>query len=376
MIGHSDHHEAVLDVAKRSIVLLKNEGNLLPLDKEKKGVLIGPLAADKNSPLGNWRANGEENSAISLLEGMQAYNADIKYERGVKLLNEKGLFPMELIINETDRTGIDEAVEAAKNADVVIMALGEHGFQSGEGRSRATLDLPGLQQELLEKVYEVNKKIVLVNMSGRTLVLTWAAEHIPTIIQAWQLGSQSGHAIAQVLYGDYNPSGKLPMTFPRSLGQVPIYYNHKTTGCPTEPAPGLVYWSHYSDESNDPLYAFGHGLSYTNFEYSQLQIEQKDPQEFTVQVTIKNIGMFDGEEVVQLYLRDKVASVTRPIKELKAFEKIFLKKGEEKQVSFTLNAEQLGFYNNQGEFSVEKGEFDISVGGGSVGGLASSFTLD
>ena len=213
-------------------------------------------------------------------------------------------------------------------------------------------------------------------MSGRPLVLTWADEHIPSIVQAWHLGSQSGHAITQVLYGDYNPSGKLPMTFPRSLGQVPIYYNHKTTGRPTMPAPDLVFWSHYSDEINSPLYPFGHGLSYTDFEYSDLQIDVRGPKRVVVNVKLTNTGLYDGEEVLQLYLRDKVASVTRPIKELKAFEKFFLKKGEETVITFTLTAQELGFYNNWGVYVVEPGEFDVSIGGSSVGGLTSSFDIE
>ena len=228
--GSKEIVEGALDMAKKSIVLLKNHDKLLPLKKkDQKIALIGPLAADKNSPLGNWRIAAENESAISLLEGMKNYKGnELIYEQGVRLINKiPAGFHEEVDINEDDYSGIEAAVRAAENSDIVIMVLGEYGFQSGEGRSRAHIDLPGLQQDLLEAVYEVNKNIVLVLMNGRPLILNWADEHIPAILESWHLGSQSGHAIAQVLYGDYNPSGKLPMSFPRSEGQLPIYYNQK-----------------------------------------------------------------------------------------------------------------------------------------------------
>ena len=378
LLGHKDHHDAVLDVAKKSIVLLKNEGQVLPLKKEQKIALIGPLADDKNSPLGSWRLRAIDNSAVSVLEGMQSYlGDDFKSFQGVRLV-EGNLpsFPFHVKINETDKTGMEEAIEQAKNAEVVVMVVGEYGYQTGEGRSRAKLTLPGLQRELIAKVYEVNPNMVLVNMSGRPLVLTWADEKIPAIVQAWHLGSQSGHAIAQVLFGDYNPSGKLPMSFPKSLGQVPIYYNHKATGRPNELPNDLVFWSHYSDESNDPLYCFGHGLSYTTFEYSDLEIVQ-DATSKTVQVKamIKNTGAFDGEEVIQLYIRDKVGSVIRPVKELKGFHKVMIPKGGTTNVLFELTEKELGFYNNQGKFVVESGDFEVWIGGNSEEGLKGEFTL-
>jgi beta-glucosidase len=229
-----------------------------------------------------------------------------------------------------------------------------------------------MQQELLEAVYAVNQNVVLVLMSGRPLSITWADEHIPAILEAWHLGTQSGLAIADVLYGDYNPSGKLPMTFPRHSGQVPIYYNQKNTG---RPGPsGGVFWSHYTDGSHTPLYAFGHGLSYTQFEYSQLKI-YSNKNEVTVDVTVTNTGERVGEEVAQLYLRDRVASITRPTKELKGFKKFKLNQGESKTVRFVLSDPELGFYNNQGDFVVEPGDFDIMVGGSSTNGIKDSFTL-
>ena len=219
--------------------------------------------------------------------------------------------------------------------------------------------------ELLEAIYNVNKNIVLVLNNGRPLVLNWHEEHLPAIVEAWQLGTQSGNAIAQVLYGDYNPSGKLPMSFPRAVGQIPIYYNYKNTGRPTLPAPGKVFWSHYQDVENTPLYPFGYGLSYTTFEYSNLQAQVVSDKEVTVSVTLKNSGKFTGKEVVQLYIRDHYASVTRPVRELKGFELVSLEPNESKEISFTLTEKELGFYNNQGDFVLEPGDFSIFIGGDS-----------
>jgi len=330
-IGSTESIYAARDMAKRSIVLLQNKTGLLPLNKtNKKVAVIGPMVDEKNSPLGSWR------------------------------------FVFETKINETDRTGIDEAVEAAKDADIVIMALGEHGFQSGEGRSRTELDLPGLQQELLEAVYEVNKNVVLVLFNGRPLTLPWAKDNIPTILEAWQLGTESGNAISDVIMGEYNPSGKLPMTFPRSVGQIPTYYYHKSTGRgDIHPDPNLVFWAHYIDETNDPLYAFGHGLSYTTFEYSNLNAEVQENGNIEVSVSVANTGGYDGEEVIQLYIRDLYCSLTRPVKELKGFRKTNIKTGRSKNIKFTLTNEELGWYDGQGKWFVEPGEYEIMVGGSS-----------
>ncbi len=368
LLFHPDHLEAALDMAKKSIVLLKNENELLPLPKKDKSIaLIGELAADKNSPLGNWRLASVDDSAVSLKEGLEGYSGNnVSYEHGVKIFKGQEHFIHELGVNTKDDSGIAAAVSLAKKSDIVIMALGEHGLQSGEGRSRADIGLPGLQQQMLEAVHAVNKNIVLVLMNGRPLAIPWAAENIPAIVEAWHLGSKSGDAIAQVLYGDHNPSGKLPMTFPRDVGQVPIYYNHKNTG---RPGPiDLVFWSHYIDQTNDPLYVFGHGLSYTNFEYADLAISPTE-----VSVKVNNTGAMDGEEVVQLYIRDLIASSTRPVKELKGFEKVFIKSGENKTIKFKIDQETLGFYNNQGEFVVEPGKFKIMVGGSSKTALEGDY---
>jgi len=252
------------------------------------------------------------------------------------------------------------------------MVLGEHGFQSGEGRSRAKLDLPGVQQQLLEEVYKVNKNIVLVLMNGRPLAITWAQEHVPAILESWQLGTKTGDAIAQVLFGDYNPSGKLPMTFPRSVGQEPLYYNHYSTGRPNPN--NVVFWSHYGDELNEPLYPFGYGLSYTNFEYTDLKINTDNPSAISVTVQVKNTGKLAGEEVVQLYLHDRVASTVRPVKELKGFKKILVNPGKSVLVEFVLTDTELGFYNNEGAFVVEPGDFEVMVGTNSTKGLNAVFT--
>lgn len=371
----SPEHQAIaLDMAKKSIVLLKNENNMLPLNKEQKNIaVIGVLAEEKNSPLGSWRIGSDDNTAISVLEGLTSYNNNFTYERGPMLFSGETSFIKDLTINNTDTTGIAAAVELAKSSEVVIMVLGEHGFQSGEARSRTKLGLPGVQQQLLEAVYAVNQNIVLVLMNGRPLAIPWASDNIPAIVESWQLGTQSGNAIAQVLFGDYNPSGKLTMTFPRSVGQVPIYYNHYRTGRPA-PQDGMVFWTHYMDESNEPLYPFGYGLSYTSFEYSNLQIDAENPNAVKVSVTITNTGKRSGEEVVQLYLHDKAASVARPVKELKGFEKIALKAGQNKTLTFTLTEKEQGFYNTNGEFVVEAGEFDVMVGTNSIEGLTASFT--
>ncbi|WP_025742260.1 beta-glucosidase BglX [Aquimarina pacifica] len=379
--GSKEIHEAALDMAKKSIVLLKNDNNLLPLKKEGVSIaLIGGLASDKDSPLGSWRIGADDNSAVSVLEGMQQYKENsLLYTKGADVSIGKTSFVSETKINTTDKSGFEEAIQAAKNADIVVAVLGEVGFQSGEGRSRTALGLPGVQQELLEELYKVNNNIVLVLNNGRPLVLDWADKHIPAILEAWQLGSQSGNAIAQVLYGDYNPSAKLPMSFPRSVGQVPIYYNYKNTGRPKASDPGTVFWTHYSDEQNTPLYVFGHGLSYTTFEYKDLKIEGINTSSATpnikVSVTLTNSGERQGKEVVQLYIRDHFASVTRPVKELKGFELVSLESKETKQVTFELDSETLGFFNNQNEWVVESGTFTVFVGGSSDTSTKADFEI-
>ncbi|NND88981.1 MAG: beta-glucosidase BglX [Flavobacteriaceae bacterium] len=367
IIGSEPIQKAALDMAKKSIVLLKNNDQLLPLSKtgQKIGV-IGPLAADKTSPLGNWRLAAKEETAVSVLEALNAYNSsnEIFYSKGADLNTNQPDFATEVKINENDMSGFAEAIAIAKTVDAVVMVLGEHGLQSGEGRSRSEIDLPGVQQELLQAIYEVNKNIVLVLNNGRPLAIQWAADNIPAIVEAWQLGSQSGNAIVEVLYGDYNPSGKLPMTFPKSVGQIPVYYNDKNTGRPSLPGPDVVFWSHYSDQVNEPLYPFGYGLSYTSFDYGTPKVTNTYTTDGTIQITIPitNTGDRAGAEVTQLYLQDLFASVTRPVRELKGFEKIYLEPGETKIITFALTDKELGFYDNQGNFLVESGKFTAFIG--------------
>jgi len=377
VIGQHAFHEAALDMAKKSIVLLKNDNQLLPLKKQgQKIALIGALASDKTSSLGSWRIAAKDNTAISVFEGMQAYTGNqLTYAKGADVSLGQTKFIDELKINTTDRSEFPQAIAVAKTADVVVMVLGEVGYQSGEARSRTDLGLPGVQQDLIEAIYKVNKNIVLVLNNGRPLVLNWHQEHLPAIVEAWQLGTQSGNAIAQVLYGDYNPSGKLPMSFPRAVGQVPIYYNYKNTGRPLMPTPSTVFWSHYQDVENTPLYPFGYGLSYTTFEYSALQAKVVSDYEVNVSVTLKNTGKFTGKEVVQLYIKDHYASVTRPVRELKGFELVSLEANESKKIEFTLSEKELGFYDNEGNFIVEPGDFSIFVGGDSNTTLQSKITL-
>ncbi|MDT0647154.1 glycoside hydrolase family 3 C-terminal domain-containing protein [Zunongwangia sp. F260] len=284
---------------------------------------------------------------------------------------------MPLEINETDKSGFPDAVSKAEDADLVIMVLGEDAFQSGEGRSQAKIGLAGLQQELLEEIYKVNKNIALVLINGRPLEITWAAENIPAIVEAWQLGSESGNAIADVLFGKYNPSGKLPVSFPKAVGQEPLYYNQQNTGRPYSEQ--HVTFSSYTDIGKEALYPFGFGLSYTDFEYGEISLsaeEMSANKEITLSVPVTNSGDVAGKEVVQLYLRDLVASKSRPVKELKGFEMIELNPGETKTVEFSIDEEMLRFYNASKQWESESGDFEVFVGGNSRDLKKAAFTLN
>ncbi|NNC38078.1 MAG: beta-glucosidase BglX [Hyphomonadaceae bacterium] len=366
------HLNTALAMARKSIVLLKNERGALPLSADKKIALIGALAVDQDAPLGNWRADADAHSAMSIMDGFDEAGLDYVYSYGVTVQLGDSHFEYPVHVNYENRDGFDEAVAIARDMDQVVLVVGETARMSGEGRSRADIGLPGLQQELLEAIHAVNPNIVLIVMSGRPLVLSWADANVPAIVQVWHLGHRSGGAITDVLTGKENPSGKLPMSFPRSVGQIPIYYNHLNTG---RPGPrDEVTWAHYSDEKNSPLYAFGHGLSYTWFEYSdlttRLEIDHVD-----VSFRVKNAGHRDGEEVAQLYIRDRVASIARPVKELKGFEKVHLSAGETKRIHLKLKGDELGFFNTQGNFVIEQGEFDVFVGGTSDAPLHTMFNL-
>jgi beta-glucosidase len=379
-IGTPAHVAAARDVARKSIVLLKNEGGLLPLDKAAKTIaVIGPLAADKDSPLGNWRAQAVTGSAVSLLEGIQAAvpsTTRVVHAEGVKLVTGPRNFMARSVINTTDRSGIPAAAEAARAADVVVLAVGEDAFQSGEGRSQVDIGFKGLQEELIQAVLGANKRVVAVLMTGRPLVLGGTAESLPAIVEAWHGGSQAGHAIADVLFGQYNPSGKLPVAFPRHVGQMPMTYAHKNTGRPG-PEPGVT-WSSYADVANDPLYPFGYGLSYTTFTYSEPRVSAPEvgrDGSLQVTTTITNTGPRAGVEVAQLYVRDLVGSVTRPVKELKGFQKVELQPGQSREVTFTLKAADLAFYTASGKWEAEPGAFKVFVGGNSRDVKEAAFTL-
>lgn len=376
---NEEHLTLAHEAARKSIVLLKNEGGLLPL-KSKNIAVIGPLAKDKDSPIGNWRAQASANSAVSLYEGLEAALPDVKltYAEGCKLSVGKNSFAHEVEIEESDRSGFAKAISVARSADVVIMNLGEPGYMSGEAKSRSEIGIPGLQLELLKAVYKVNRNIVLVLMNGRPLTLAWEEENIPAIVEAWHLGSMAGHGIADVLTGNYNPSGKLTMTFPRSVGQIPTYYNHKMTGRPTSIPPELIFYSHNMDVDNSPLFPFGYGLSYSTFDYSEItlsQSEMKNGESIKANITVTNTSEKDGEEVVQLYIRDVVGSITRPVKELKGFEKVLIKAGESVDLSFTITEELLSFYRKDLSYGTEPGAFEVFIGTNSNETKMSEFTL-
>jgi beta-glucosidase len=288
------------------------------------------------------------------------------HAEGAKIATGERSFARDLTFDTSDRSGFPAAVEAARGADVVVAVVGEEAFQTGEARSQSDVGLKGVQEDLVRALLEVNKKVVVVLMNGRPLVLGDAVQQAPAIVEAWHLGSEAGNAVADVLFGGYNPSGKLPVSFPRNVGQLPLYYNHKSTGRGT-PAP-TVFWSHYTDSPNDPLYPFGFGLSYTTFSYSDVHVAPRQVDRdgrFRVSVTVTNTGSRAGTEVVQLYVRDLVGSVTRPVKELKAFEKVDLAPGQWRELTFSLRAADLAFYTAERKWEVEPGAFKLFVGGSS-----------
>ncbi|MEE9349151.1 MAG: beta-glucosidase BglX [Flavobacteriaceae bacterium] len=372
------------EAAQKSMVLLKNETNLLPLSKKIKNIaVIGPLANDKDSPLGNWRAIGGRSAAVSLLEGIKSAvpaSTKVTYAEGCRIVNDKVVgqtFLLPLHFNNTDTSGIKEAVRVARNADVVILAIGEMALQTGEGRSQADIKFAGVQQQLLEAVLKVNKNVIITLMNGRPMDISWAAKNVPSILECWHLGSESGHAIADVLFGDYNPAGKLPVSFPHHVGQSPLYYGQKMTGRPWSEQ--HVTFSGYRDAPKTALYPFGYGLSYTTFKYSKIVLDKNEMSKdgkITASVKVTNTGTRAGEEVVQLYIRDLVGSITRPIKELKGFDKISLKKGESKTVSFELGKEQLEFYNVNKKFEVESGNFEVWIGESSTTDNKATFKIN
>src|SRR5712691_2361919 len=346
---------AAREIAARSMVLLKND-NVLPLDQNVRSIaLIGPLADSRQDMIGSWSGDGRSEDAVALLQGIKSKvpQAKINYAKGCEINCDKA-------------DGFDEAVRAARESEVVILAVGESAQMSGEASSRSSIDLPGRQLDLVKAVQAAGKPTVVVLMNGRPLAINWLAENTVAILETWFAGTQAGNAIADVLFADLNPAGKLPVTFPRSVGQIPIYYNHMNTGRP--PDPNNKYTSKYLDIPWTPLFPFGYGLSYTQFKISNLQLSApriRSDGTLTVSTDVTNVGKRAGEEVVQVYIRDVAASVTRPVKELKGFQRLMLQPGEKKRFEFTLTPEQLGFYNRQMRFVVEPGEFKVMVGSSS-----------
>ena len=358
--------EASRDVARRSIVLLKNEKQLLPLSKDiKRLAVIGPLADARREMIGAWSAAGDWTKAVTLLEGIKskAPNTQITYAKGCN-------------INDDTTMYIAQALNVARQADVVVLAVGEAASMTGEAASRASLNLPGIQQRFVEEIQKTGKPVVVVLMNGRPLTIPWLDKSSAAILETWFLGTQAGNAIADVLFGDYNPAGKLPVTFPRSVGQIPLYYSMKNTGRPMDP--NNKYTSKYLDESNEPLYPFGYGLSYTTFSYGDVSVSKSeitDKEELSISCAVTNTGALPGEEVIQLYVRDLVGSVTRPLKELKAFQKTMIQPGESKTITFKLTAKDLSFYKRDMTFGAEPGKFVVFVGGNSRDVKTANFSL-
>ena len=354
-----EHLVLAREAGRKSIVLMKNDGGVLPLKKGLKTIaLIGPLVKSEKDMQGFWSIDwGKEDKLVSLWEGVRTATP------GSKLLYAPGCG-----IQDSSRTGFAEAVAAARAADVVIMAVGEKADMSGEAKSRANIHLPGVQEDLIKAIRATGKPVVVLIMAGRPLVFNWTADHVPSILYTWWLGSQAGHAMADVLFGVYNPSAKLPMTFPRSEGQIPIYYNYLNTGRPAPNDKETNYRSGYIDMVKSPKYAFGHGLSYTTFAYSDLVLSDTtlSPNgSITVSFTLKNTGKVAGEEVAQLYLKDEVAQPVRPVKELKGFRKVALQPGESKTLSFNITKDELSFYNDNLEWIAQPGTFKVMIGGAS-----------
>ena len=356
--NNPEHRKFAREIGAKSIVLLKNENQLLPLSPTtKKVAIIGPFAKATVENHGFWSIAFPDDSQriVTQFDGIKA-----QLDKNSELLYAKGCNA-----NDNDKSLFAEAVETAKKADVVIMTLGEGHAMSGEAKSRSNIHFSGVQEDLLKEIAKTGKPIVLLINAGRPLVFDWASENIPTIVYTWWLGTEAGNSIADVIFGKVNPGGKLPMTFPRTEGQIPIYYNHYNTGRPAKNNTDRNYVSAYIDLDNDPAYPFGFGLSYTTFKYSDFNVSSahlKGNQTLDINVNVTNSGNYDGEEVVQLYIRDLVGKVVRPVKELKGFQKIFLKKGETKTVNFKLTQEDLKFYDEDLNYDWEAGEFDIMIG--------------
>lgn len=385
----AEHREVARKIAAESFVLLKNEGNILPLQKKGTVAVIGPLANTKANMPGTWSVAAVAQNIPTLVEGMKHALGDkvnIITAKGSNLMSDAAYEERATMFgrslgrdNRTDKQLLDEALRVAAKADVIVAAIGESSEMSGECSSRTELEIPDTQRALLKALLNTGKPVVLTLFTGRPLVLNWEHKNVPAILNVWFGGSETGSAVADVLFGDVNPSGKLTTTFPQSVGQLPLFYAHKNTGRPLAEGKWFEkFRSNYIDVSNDPLYPFGYGLSYTTFEYGDVMLSANSMDangEITATVSVKNTGKYDGNEVVQLYIRDLVASVTRPVKELKGFEKVFIKAGETKEVSFKINVEMLKFYNFDIDYVFEPGDFDVMIGSNSRDLKSARFTV-
>ncbi|MCD9573413.1 glycoside hydrolase family 3 N-terminal domain-containing protein [Flavobacterium soyae] len=364
VLANPANRKAALEVAEKSIVLLKNENQTLPISKSVKTIaFIGPMVKEYKANMGFWSVElpdvNYDKWVVSQWDGLQN-----KVGKNTKLLYAKGCE-----VDGDNKDGFAEAVETAKQADVVILSIGERRDMSGEAKSRSDLHLPGVQEDLVKAIQATGKPVVVLINAGRPLVFNWTADNVPAIIYTWWLGTEAGNAIANVLFGDYNPSGKLPMTFPREVGQIPIYYNHFSTGRPAKNENATNYVSAYIDLKNSPKFPFGYGLSYTKFDYSGLKLSStkiKSSETIKVSFQLSNVGKAVGEEVVQLYLKDKFGSVVRPVLELRDFQKVKLNAGETKTIEFTIDKEKLSFYNDKLEWTAEPGDFEVLIGASSA----------
>ena len=385
----ADKRLASREFATKSTVLLKNDNQTLPLKRSGTIALVGPLANNKSNMLGTWAVSGDNTLSVPVLEGMKSVGGNgvnIIYAKGANITDDTVLAKRANVFGErvdigpgTPEQMLNEAVAAANQSDVIVAVVGEASEMSGEAASRSDISLPESQRKLLEALRSTGKPLVVVMMSGRPLTLERENELATSLLQVWHLGHEAGNAVADVLFGAYNPSGKLTMSFPRNVGQIPVYYNHKKTGRPQPVGKETQkFRSNYLDVSNQPLFEFGYGLSYTNFSYSDVSLSSKEMKgngKITATVTVTNSGNYDGEEVVQLYILDPVAAITQPVKKLKGFQKIFLKKGESKDVQFTIGMDELKFVNSELKWVVEPGEFRVQIGTSSDNVKEAAFQL-
>jgi beta-glucosidase len=380
------HMDASREIAVRSIVLLKNSKNVLPLKKSGKIAVVGPLADSKPDMLGTWAWRGSFEKVVTILDGIKnatGVKAEILYAKGSPTTTDPFLLNRNRKIEnyvtpspQEEKQLLEEAKITAAKADVIVAVLGETRDWSGEAASRSDIGIPECQRTLLKEMLATGKPVVLVLSNGRPLTLTWENDHVDAIIEAWQGGTEAGNALADVLFGDYNPSGKITATFPRSVGQIPIYYNHKNTGRPI--VEGSKFTTKYLDIPNEPLYPFGYGLSYTAFKYSAITLDKKEIREgesLTAKITVTNTGKRDGEEIVQLYIRDMVGSISRPIKELKGYKKVMIPAGKSSEISFTLNSSDLAFWRQDMTYGTEPGDFELYIGRNSDDLVTSNFSL-